>query len=163
MKQKPARHGIGYDAHQFGSRRKLVLGGVHVPHIVGLEGHSDADVLLHAICDSLLGAAALGDIGKHFPDRKKRYKDISSLILLGKVGDLLRRKGYCVWNVDSMVLLERPKIQPYVATMRKRIARVLRVPVKSISIKATTNEGMGFIGRGEGCAALAVATIIPAE
>lgn len=158
-----SRMGIGYDAHQFGPRRKFMLGGVRIPHIVGLEGHSDADVLLHAICDALLGAAALGDIGKHFPDANRRFKNISSLVLLKRVRTLLQRKGYVVGNIDATVLLERPKISPFIPGMCRSIAGALKLPLSGISIKATTNEGMGFVGRGEGCAAIAVATILPAK
>jgi len=159
MNHPGVRIGIGYDAHQFGPRRKLMLGGVRIPHVVGLEGHSDADVLLHAICDALLGAAGLGDIGKHFPDTSRRYRNISSVVLLQRVQALLKRHRYEVLNVDATVILERPKIQSRIPSMRKRIGAALKVPSSRVSIKATTNEGMGFVGRGEGCAALAVAAI----
>lgn len=163
MKQTLVRNGIGYDAHTFGPGRKLMLGGVRVPHLVGLEGHSDADVLLHAICDALLGAAALGDIGKHFPDTSPRYRNISSVLLLRRVAHLLEQHGCRVTNVDATVLLERPRIQPFIPSMRKRIAAALKIPAGRVSVKATTNEGMGFVGRGEGCAAIAIATVASAE
>lgn len=157
----PVRTGIGYDVHQFSPKRKLVLGGVHVPSRLGLAGHSDADVLCHAICDALLGAAALGDIGVHFPNTSKKYKNRSSLLLLRSVLALLRDSGFAIVNVDSMLILQSPKIARYVPTMRKKIAGSLRIHLSQVSVKATTNEGMGFIGRGEGCAALATAAIIP--
>jgi len=153
------RFGLGYDVHRLIEGRKLILGGVHIPSKVGLLGHSDADVLLHAICDALLGAAALGDIGKHFPDTDKKYRGISSLKLLDKVGILLRKQGYQIGNIDSTVILERPKIAKYVDLMRHRIGKVLHVSPQQISIKATTQEGLGALGRGEGCAAYAVASI----
>jgi 2-C-methyl-D-erythritol 2,4-cyclodiphosphate synthase len=153
------RFGLGYDVHRLIEGRKLFLGGVHIPSKVGLLGHSDADVLLHAICDALLGAAALGDIGKHFPDTDKKYRGISSLKLLDKVGILLKKQGYQIGNIDSTVILERPKIAKYVDLMRRRIGKVLHVSPGQISIKATTQEGLGALGRGEGCAAYAVASI----
>jgi 2-C-methyl-D-erythritol 2,4-cyclodiphosphate synthase len=134
---------------------------VHVPFELGLSGHSDADVLLHAICDSLLGAAALGDIGRHFPNTSPKYKDISSLVLLRHVGELLTRKRYRIVNIDSTIILERPKILRFSRRMAKNIAEALRISTQQISIKATTQEGLGFIGRGEGCAALAIAAIVP--
>jgi 2-C-methyl-D-erythritol 2,4-cyclodiphosphate synthase len=153
------RVGIGYDIHAFGPGRKLVLGGVTIPHTVGLVGHSDADVLLHAICDALLGAAALGDIGKHFPNTSRRYKDISSLVLLERVGALLARRHFHIVNIDATVVLERPKILKFAPRMASAIVPRLHIRTDQISIKATTNEGLGFIGRGEGCAALAIASI----
>ncbi len=154
------RFGLGYDVHCIVEGRKLILGGVHIPSKTGLLGHSDADVLLHAICDALLGAAALGDIGKHFPDTDKAYRGISSLKLLRNVGILLEKKGYQIGNIDSTVILERPKIAKYVNLMRRRIGKVLHISPKQVSIKATTQEGLGAIGRGEGCAAYAVASIV---
>ena len=154
------RVGIGYDVHAFGPGRKFVLGGVTIPHKLGLVGHSDADVLLHAICDALLGAAALGDIGKHFPNTKLKYKGISSLLLLEQVGQMLLRENYCVVNIDATIMLERPKILRYSVAMAENIAARLHVKAAQVSIKATTNEGLGFIGRGEGCAALAIASLI---
>jgi len=154
------RIGFGYDIHRFAPRRRLVLGGVRIPHTVGLLGHSDADVLLHAICDALLGAAALGDIGKHFPDTDRRFKGISSLKLLQNVRALLRRNRVEILNVDSTVVLERPKIGKHVPAMQKNICRVLGLTRDRVSVKATTNEGLGPLGSGEGCAAFAVAAIV---
>ena len=139
--------------------KKLVLGGVEIPHDKGLEGHSDADVLLHALADALLGAAALGDIGKHFPDNDPRYKDISSLLLLQHVADLLAHHRYTVINVDMTLALEKPKIGPYATLMQQNIATVLHIPVQQVSIKATTHEGLGFIGTELGAAAYAVASV----
>ena len=138
--------------------RKLVLGGVEVPHSKGLEGHSDADILLHALADALLGAAALGDIGKHFPDTDPRYKDISSLILLKHVAEMLSQNRYTVLNVDATVVLENPKIGPYIELMRQNISDTLNVSPQQVSIKATTHEGLGFVGAGEGAVAHAVAS-----
>jgi 2-C-methyl-D-erythritol 2,4-cyclodiphosphate synthase len=153
------RVGIGYDIHAFGSGRKFLLGGVKIPYALGLVGHSDADVLLHAICDALLGAAALGDIGRHFPNSSSKYKGISSLVLLEQVGRMLEMKDLRIVNIDATVLLENPKILRYSAAMARNIARILRISTKQVSVKATTNEGLGFIGRGEGCAAIAIASI----
>lgn len=157
------RVGIGYDVHAFVPKRKLILGGVTVPYKQGLLGHSDADVLLHALCDALLGAGALGDIGKHFPDTRKKYKNISSIKLLSSVGKLLKGHRFLIINVDSTLILQEPKIAKYVPAMQRNIARALHLKTAQVSIKATTNEGIGFIGRGEGCAALAVATIVQRE
>jgi 2-C-methyl-D-erythritol 2,4-cyclodiphosphate synthase len=154
------RIGIGYDIHAFGPGRKFLLGGVTISHEEGLVGHSDADVLLHAICDALLGAAALGDIGKHFPNTSSKYKGISSLLLLEHVGSLLSKKKFRIVNIDATVILERPKILRYSAAMAENIAASLHIETKQVSIKATTNEGLGFIGRGEGCASVAIASII---
>ena len=156
------RAGIGYDVHQFADGRRLVLGGVEISAAKGLLGHSDADVLVHAIADALLGALALGDIGKHFPDTDPQYKNISSILLLKHVADLLHSKQYRISNVDSMLIMEQPKIAPYVEKMRNNIAAALSIPVECVSVKATTNEKMGFIGRVEGAAAQAIAIIIPA-
>ncbi len=153
------RVGFGFDAHKIVPGRKLILGGVEIPHDKGLLGHSDADVLLHAICDALLGAVALGDIGKHFPDTDPRYKGISSLELLKHVHSLIENNGYSIGNIDTTVVLEYPKIAPYIDTMRKRIAETLYILEEQISIKATTNEGMGFIGAREGAVAYAVISI----
>lgn len=164
MKHNPSiRFGIGYDVHRFGPGRRLVLGGVRIPSRLGLEGHSDADVLLHAICDALLGAAALGDIGRHFPNTDRRYRNISSLRLLALVRDMLVRRGHAVGNVDATVILETPAIKPYATRMQRQIARTLRLPPGAVSVKATTNERMGFVGRGDGCAALAIASLVKAE
>lgn len=153
------RVGFGYDVHQFADNRRLILGGVTIPYDQGLIGHSDADVLLHAICDALLGAAAMGDIGQHFPNTDPRFKDISSVELLRQVLQLLKRRGYAVVNIDSTLVLQRPKIAEYIPAMQKLIAQELKIESTSVSVKATTNEGMGFVGRGEGCAAYAVASL----
>ena len=153
------RIGFGFDVHKLASGRKLILGGVDLPSEKGLLGHSDADVLLHAIADALLGAAALGDIGKHFPDTDPSYKNISSLKLLEGVYTLITEKHYAVVNVDSTVVLQKPKIAPYVDEMRANIAFALRVDITSVSVKATTNEGLGFIGAGDGAVAYAVALL----
>jgi len=153
------RIGIGYDVHKLVEGRKLVLGGVIIPFEKGLLGHSDADVLVHAINDALLGACALGDIGKHFPDTNPDYKDISSLVLLKKVKNLLSNKGYKVINVDSVICAQKPKLAPYIDKMRKNIADTLDVTVDQISIKATTTEGLGFEGKGEGISAQAVCLV----
>jgi len=153
------RIGIGIDVHPFAEGRKLVIGGVHIPGHNGLDGHSDADVLLHAVSDALLGAAALGDIGLHFPNTSMEFKDIDSMILLRHVGKLLEKHGYQIVNIDTMLLLEEPKIAPYITDMRKNIARCLQVELGAISVKATTNEKLGYIGRTEGAAAHAVCLI----
>ncbi|MBN1504984.1 MAG: 2-C-methyl-D-erythritol 2,4-cyclodiphosphate synthase [Candidatus Eisenbacteria bacterium] len=157
------RTGIGYDAHPFVEGRPLVLGGVNVPHARGLGGHSDADVLCHAIADALLGAAAAGDIGTHFPDTESRYRGVSSIVLLGGVRDLVAKTGARIVNVDSVLVIEEPRVSPYFEEMRSRIAEALHVEPGAISVKATRNEGMGFIGRAEGAAAFAVATLVMAE
>ncbi|MDP1677386.1 MAG: 2-C-methyl-D-erythritol 2,4-cyclodiphosphate synthase [Bacteroidota bacterium] len=154
------RIGFGFDVHKLSEGRKLILGGVEIPFEKGLLGHSDADVLLHAICDALLGAAALGDIGNHFPDTDIRYKGISSIELLKHVGNLLHQHGFSIGNIDSTLVLEKPKIMPYVNQMQKNIAGALGILENQVSIKATTNEGMGFIGVGEGAVAYAVTTIV---
>lgn len=153
------RIGIGIDVHQFSADRKLIVGGVEVPSPVGLLGHSDADVLLHAISDALLGAAALGDIGKHFPDTSAEYKDADSMELLKHVGKLLEKEGYKPVNVDTMLLLEKPKIAPYIDEMRRNIARCLGLEINAVSVKATTNEKLGYVGRQEGACAHAVCLI----
>ena len=153
------RLGFGYDIHRLVVNRKLVLGGVEIPFIKGLIGHSDADVLCHAFADALLGAAALGDIGKHFPDSDERFKDISSLMLLKHVAQLLRTNNYDIINVDATVILQQPKIAPYMKRMRENVAQALGVQVERVSVKATTNEELGFIGIGDGAAAYAVASI----
>ncbi len=153
------RIGHGYDAHRLVEDRALLLGGVNVPYEKGLLGHSDADVLLHAIMDALLGAAALGDIGQHFPDRDPQYKGISSLLLLEKTAALLHDAGYCVRNVDATVIAQRPKLMAFLPEMRKNIAEALGISVEAVSVKATTTEGMGFEGTGEGISAHAVAMI----
>ncbi|MFQ5879148.1 MAG: 2-C-methyl-D-erythritol 2,4-cyclodiphosphate synthase [Dehalococcoidia bacterium] len=153
------RVGIGYDVHRFGGSRPLVLGGVAIPHSQGLAGHSDADVLLHAIIDALLGAAALGDIGQHFPADGPTYRDADSRDLLARTLTLVQGKGYRVANVDATVIAQRPRLAPHIAAMRHCIAQALGVEVGEVSVKATTNEGMDALGRGEGIAAFAVALL----
>ncbi len=153
------RIGHGYDVHALTEGRLLIIGGVEIPYEKGLLGHSDADVLTHAVCDSLLGAAALGDIGKHFPDSDPAYKGISSIKLLAHVGCLLKDHGYTVVNVDSTVIAQAPKLAPYINTMRLNMAKALSVDVSAISVKATTEEHLGFTGRGEGISAHAVCLI----
>lgn len=153
------RIGQGFDAHCFREGDHVVLGGVQIPHERGLAAHSDGDVLLHALCDALLGAAALGDIGKHFPDTSGEFKGIDSRILLRRTSALVAEMGFRVVNVDGTVIAERPKIAPHVATMRERIAEDLGLPLAAVSVKATTTEKMGFTGRGEGIAAMAVVLI----
>jgi 2-C-methyl-D-erythritol 2,4-cyclodiphosphate synthase len=154
-----AQTGIGYDCHRFAEGRRLVLGGVEVAHERGLAGHSDADVLTHAIIDALLGAAALGDIGQHFPDTDERYRDANSLDLLRVVVGLLHEQGFAVRHVDATVVIERPKLAPVRDRIRAALADALGLSMDHVSVKATRGEGMGFVGREEGAAALAVATI----
>ncbi len=154
------RIGFGYDVHAFSENRKLILGGVNVPHTVGLLGHSDADVLVHAIMDALLGAAALRDIGKHFPDTDPKYKDADSLKLLEYVGKLLDTNGYKIGNIDSTVVAQAPKLAPYIDQMRQNIANALSVDTDLINVKATTTEHLGFEGRKEGISSSAVALIL---
>jgi 2-C-methyl-D-erythritol 2,4-cyclodiphosphate synthase len=153
------RVGLGYDAHRLVEGRPLRLGGIQIEHEKGALGHSDADVLLHAICDALLGAAALGDIGRHFPDTDPRWKDADSRSLLKQVVDLLARHGWKVGNVDCTLALERPKVKPHIEAMRATVAPILNVAEDAVGIKATTNEKMGFVGREEGVCAWAVALI----
>ena len=150
------RIGTGYDVHRLTENRKLILGGVEIEYEKGLLGHSDADVLVHAIMDALLGAAALGDIGKHFPDNDMQYKDISSIELLKRVASLLDDAGYSVENVDSTVVVQRPKLSPHIPEMRKNIAVALGIELSRINVKATTEEGLGFTGEGLGIASQAV-------
>ena len=150
------RIGTGYDVHRLVPERNLIVGGVKIPYEKGLLGHSDADVLLHAIMDALLGAAALGDIGLHFPDNDSAYKGISSLLLLKKTGELLLEKGYLIENIDSVIIAQEPKMRPYIEEMRKNIADVLEIEVEQVNVKATTEEGLGFTGAKEGIAASAV-------
>lgn len=154
------RVGFGYDAHQLLPGRKFMLGGVFIPHTKGALGHSDADVLLHAIADALLGATALGDIGAHFPDTDARFKDLDSKIILRKVLNLLQEKNFSVGNIDTTVILQRPKISPYIPAMRTQIAEMLEIDESDVSVKATTTEHLGFVGREEGVAAYAVATVM---
>lgn len=150
------RVGTGYDVHKLAEGRKLILGGVEIPYEKGLLGHSDADVILHAISDALLGAAALGDIGQHFPDTDPAYEGISSLKLLGEVGRLLEEEGYLIENIDSTIIAQRPKLMTYLPQMRQNVADTLGLDVSQVSIKATTEEGLGFTGSGEGIAAQAI-------
>lgn len=156
------RVGIGYDVHAFAEGRPLILGGITIPSAKGLSGHSDADVLLHAIMDAMLGAAGQPDIGQHFPNTDPQYKNISSLELLSRVRAIVATAGWLVGNIDASLVAEAPKIGPYVADMRQRIAQALDVEPSAIGVKATTNERLGFVGRGEGIAAMAVALLIPA-
>lgn len=155
--------GIGYDVHRFADGRPLILGGVDIPHSRGLEGHSDADVLSHAIADALLGAMGLPDIGHYFPPGDPACKDIVSLRILEKCRNLAAELGYRIVNVDSTLVAEEPKVLPYRSVMRERIGEALGIPAERVGIKATTNEHMGFIGRGEGIAAMAVAQVDPAD
>ena len=154
------RIGSGFDVHAFAENRKLILCGVQVPYTQGLLGHSDADVALHALMDALLGAAALGDIGKYFPDPDARYKDADSRKMLLVVNRLLRQEGWQVNNVDITIIAQRPKLAPYIEAMRQSVAGDLQVPVTAVSVKATTTEHLGFTGRGEGIAAEAVASLV---
>ncbi len=150
------RIGTGYDVHRLVENRKCIIGGVDIPYEKGLLGHSDADVLLHAIMDALLGAAALGDIGKHFPDTDEAYKGISSMELLKKVGELLEAHTFLVENIDATIIAEKPKMRPHIDKMRRNIAAALGLEMMQVSVKATTEEGLGFTGRGEGIAAQAI-------
>ena len=154
------RTGIGYDVHRFAAGRRLVLGGVEIAHPVGLTGHSDADVLLHAVADALLGAAALGDIGRHFPPSDARWQDADSRDLLSSVLAILAAAGYEVVNVDATIIAEAPRIAPHVEAMRANIAGCLGIETDAVGVKGTTNEGLGFVGREEGIAALATATVV---
>jgi 2-C-methyl-D-erythritol 2,4-cyclodiphosphate synthase len=153
------RFGFGYDVHRLVKERKLILGGVEIPFEKGSLGHSDGDVLLHSIADALLGAAALGDIGRHFPDTDPKFKDISSLVILKHVAELLRQQRFVIENIDSTVVLQQPKIAQYIDRMQTVIASALNLSPNRVSVKATTHEGLGFIGAGDGVAAYAVASI----
>ena len=155
------RVGIGYDVHKLVEGRPLILGGVVIPFTKGLLGHSDADVLVHAVMDALLGACALGDIGGHFPDSAQQYKGISSLKLLGEVKNLIQDQGYKVGNLDSIIIAQRPRLNPYLDEMRLNMAKVLNTDLRNISVKATTTEQLGFEGREEGISAQAVVCLIP--
>ncbi len=157
------RIGTGYDVHRLAAGRKLMIGGVDIPFEKGLLGHSDADVLLHAICDALLGAAGLGDIGRHFPDTAPKYRGISSLMLLDEVRQLLEEAGFRVNNIDATIVAEKPKMASLIPAMVQNIASAVKVDRSAINVKATTTEGLGFAGRGEGMAAYAVALIRKAE
>ena len=153
------RIGIGYDSHRLVKGRRLILGGVEISHDKGLIGHSDADALLHAVGDAILGAVGEGDIGRHFPDTDPAYKDINSLELLRRIKTMAEKKGYQIHNVDTTIILEKPKLAGYIHAMESNIAKILDVPIKHINVKAKTNEGMGFVGRLEGMAALAVCIV----
>ena len=157
------RIGMGYDVHKLVEDRKLIIGGVEIPYEKGLLGHSDADVLLHAIMDALLGAAALGDIGKHFPDTDEKYKGISSIKLMEHVGELLRQNGFVIGNIDSTIIAQRPKMAPYREQMRENIAKALKIDINQIGVKATTEEGLGFTGAGEGISSQAIALLETVE
>lgn len=159
MADAQVRTGIGYDVHAFADHRPLILGGVAIEHVRGLAGHSDADALLHAIADALLGAAALGDIGQHFPPDDPAYANADSRSLLRHVAEVVRSHGWAIVNVDATVVAEAPRVNPHAPAMRTTIGECLGLPITAVSIKATTNEGMGFVGRGEGIAALAIATL----
>jgi 2-C-methyl-D-erythritol 2,4-cyclodiphosphate synthase len=154
------RFGIGYDVHQLTEGRKLILGGVDIPHSLGLEGHSDADVLLHAIKDALLGAAGMGDIGKLFPDTDMAYKGVSSIWLLEQVWERLTENGWRVNNIDATIAAQKPKLAPFIPMMKENIARTLRVSPERVNVKATTTEGLGFVGRQEGISSYAIASLI---
>ena len=153
------RVGIGYDVHKLTENRKLILGGVEIKYEKGLDGHSDADVLIHAVMDALLGAAALGDIGKHFPDTDSAYKGISSILLLEHVGRLLEAEGIKIGNIDATVIAQRPKLAPYIMNMRENIAKALNIDIQQINVKATTEEGLGCTGEGLGIASNAICLV----
>jgi 2-C-methyl-D-erythritol 2,4-cyclodiphosphate synthase len=157
--KKTVRVGLGYDIHRLRRGRRLVLGGVEIRHPLGLDGHSDADVICHAVADSLLGAAGLGDIGGHFPNTDPRYRGISSLRLLAAVASMLKRRRMAIINIDAVLLAERPKISPHAQAMRSNISGALGIPVSRVSVKATTHEGLGEVGRGRGMAAMAVSLV----
>lgn len=153
------RVGMGYDVHKLVEGRKLIIGGVDIPYELGLLGHSDADVLLHAVMDALLGAAALGDIGKHFPDNDDRYKGISSIKLLEHVRELLDSNNYIIENIDATIIAQKPKMRPYIDDMRKNIADTLKIDINQVNVKATTEEGLGFTGSGEGISSQAICSL----
>ena len=153
------RIGIGYDVHKLVENRKLIIGGVTIPHEKGLDGHSDADVLVHAIMDSLLGALAMGDIGKFFPDTNMKYKDVDSMLLLKEVASFINEKGYKIGNIDSVIIAQQPKMAPFIDSMRVRIAQVLEIDVEQVGVKATTTEHLGFEGRKEGISSSSVAIL----
>jgi 2-C-methyl-D-erythritol 4-phosphate cytidylyltransferase / 2-C-methyl-D-erythritol 2,4-cyclodiphosphate synthase len=153
------RTGFGYDSHRFTEGRKLILGGIEIPHNKGLQGHSDADALIHAVCDALLGAAGLGDIGLHFPDTDPAYKGISSMIILERVREIIASKGFSINNIDTSIIMEKPKLGPFAGKIATNIAKALNLSAADVNVKAKTNEGMGFVGRDEGVAVFAVATM----
>lgn len=158
---KQMRIGMGYDVHKLTEGRELILGGENIPYEKGLLGHSDADVIVHAIMDALLGAAALGDIGQHFPDTDPAYKGISSIVLLEQVGSLLESHNYVIENIDATIIAQKPKMMPYLPKMRENVARALGIEVDQVNIKATTEEGLGFTGSGEGISAQAICLLLP--
>jgi 2-C-methyl-D-erythritol 2,4-cyclodiphosphate synthase len=153
------RVGFGYDVHPLVPGRPLTLGGIRIPYLFGLQGHSDADVLLHAICDALLGAVAEGDIGRHFPDTDPQYKDIKSILLLKKVGNKVKEKGFHPLNIDATIVAEKPRLSDFIPRMVKEIAGTMEMEIERVNVKATTSEGLGFTGRGEGISAYAVALV----
>ncbi len=155
------RVGLGYDVHRLTEERDLILGGVMIPYEKGLLGHSDADVVVHAIMDALLGAAALGDIGQHFPDTDPAYEGISSIVLLEKVGGMLEEANFVIENIDATIIAQRPKLMPYLPSMRENVAKALGIELNQVSIKATTEEGLGFTGSGEGISAQAICLLLP--
>ena len=159
MKQK-FRIGFGYDVHQFAEDRKLILGGIEIPFEKGLKGHSDADALLHSICDAMLGALALGDIGQHFPDTDPEYKGINSQILLTEVNKLVENEGYKIGNIDSTIILQRPKLAYFILDIRKNISSILYCDIERVSVKATTSEWMGFVGEGKGIKVITTVMLI---
>lgn len=154
------RIGLGYDVHKLVENRDLIIGGVKIPFEKGLLGHSDADVLLHAISDSLLGAAALGDIGKHFPDTDERFKGANSLVLLTEVGKLIKSKGYKIGNIDATIIAQQPKMRPHIDSMRANIAKALDIDIDCVNVKATTEEGLGFTGSMEGISSQSIALLL---
>ena len=157
------RTGFGFDVHAFADDRKLIIGGVEIPYKKGLAGHSDADVLLHAITDALLGSLALGDLGKHFPDTDQKYKDADSKILLKDSYNLIKEKGYTIGNIDAVISAQQPKLSPYIDEIRKIISKLLETEIENVSVKATTTEKLGFIGREEGIAAFVTVLVVKAE
>lgn len=157
------RIGVGFDAHRLAKGRPLIIGGVKIPYDLGLSGHSDADVLIHAIIDAILGALAMGDIGTHFPDNDPAYKDIDSTILLRKVMELVKKEGYRINNLDNTIVAEMPKLTSHIPGMKERLSNVLEILPGQINIKATTTEGMGFCGRGEGISAISIVSLVKAD
>ena len=157
------RTGIGFDVHAFADDRKLIIGGVEIPYEKGLAGHSDADVLLHALTDALLGSLALGDLGKHFPDTDPKYKDADSKVLLSNAYNLIKDKGYKIGNIDAVVSAQKPKLAPYIDEMRKVISKLLDTEIENVSVKATTTEKLGFVGREEGIAAFSTVLVLKSE
>ena len=157
------RVGLGFDIHPFMEGRRFVLGGVEIPYEKGLYGHSDADALVHAVCDAILGAVGAGDMGRHFPDEDPRYRDVSSLFFLSKVREVVEREGWKVLNIDTTIVCERPKLLPYIEGMVKNIASTLGIEAERVNVKATRGEGLGFVGRGEGVAVYAIASVVRKE